>query len=67
MKKIKYAVKATVQFRRDYKTAIRRGLNIELLDMDGVGRMSCSKRLAACLTFGRPGACVNAYPDWHAQ
>ena len=32
MRKTKYTVKATAQFKKDYKTAIRRGLNIELLD-----------------------------------
>ena len=29
---MKYSVKATSQFKRDYKRAMRRGLNMELLD-----------------------------------
>jgi mRNA interferase YafQ len=32
MSKIKYTVKVTAQFRKDYKLAIKRGLNIELLE-----------------------------------
>lgn len=32
MKKTKYIVKPTSQFKRDYKLAIRRGLKIELLE-----------------------------------
>lgn len=32
MKKTKYIVKPTTQFRKDYKLAIKRGLKIELLE-----------------------------------
>lgn len=32
MSQIKYVVKFTTQFRKDYKLAIKRGLNIELLE-----------------------------------
>lgn len=32
MKKTKYTVKPTSQFKRDYKLAIKRGLDIKLLD-----------------------------------
>ena len=31
MRKTKYTVKYTTQFKKDYKLAIKRGLNIELL------------------------------------
>lgn len=43
MKKTKYTVKATTQFKKDYKLAIKRGLKIELLE--GV---------IASLAMGRP-------------
>ncbi len=33
MRKTKYIVKPTTQFRKDYKLAIKRGLKIELLAM----------------------------------
>jgi mRNA interferase YafQ len=32
MRKTKYLVKPTTQFRKDYKLAIKRGLKIELLE-----------------------------------
>ena len=32
MKKAKYTVKVTTQFKKDYKVAIKRGLKIELLE-----------------------------------
>lgn len=32
MKQTKYLVKTTTQFKKDYKLAIKRGLNIKLLD-----------------------------------
>jgi mRNA interferase YafQ len=32
MRRTKYTIKYTNQFKKDYKLAIRRGLNIELLD-----------------------------------
>lgn len=32
MKEIKYTVKVTTQFKKDYKLAIKRGLRIELLE-----------------------------------
>lgn len=32
MKQTKYTVKVTTQFRKDYKQAMKRGLNIALLD-----------------------------------
>lgn len=32
MRKTKYTVKSTTQFKRDYKLAMRRGLKIELLE-----------------------------------
>jgi mRNA interferase YafQ len=32
MRKTKYTVKFTTQFKKDYKLAIKRGLNIELLE-----------------------------------
>lgn len=32
MRKTKYTVKATTQFRKDYKLAMKRGLKIELLE-----------------------------------
>ncbi|MFA6846268.1 MAG: type II toxin-antitoxin system YafQ family toxin [Sphaerochaetaceae bacterium] len=32
MRKIKYTVKITTQFRKDYKLAMKRGLKIELLE-----------------------------------
>ena len=32
MRKTKYIVKPTTQFKRDYKKAIKRGLKIDLLD-----------------------------------
>lgn len=43
MKKMKYAVKLTSQFRRDYKLAMKRGLEIELLD-----------KTIVCLAEGAP-------------
>ena len=32
MKQTKYTVKYTTQFKKDYKLAMKRGLNIDLLD-----------------------------------
>lgn len=32
MRKTKYTVKLTLQFKKDYKLAMKRGLNIELLE-----------------------------------
>lgn len=44
MKKTKYTVKTTKQFKKDYKLAIKRGLNIELLE-EIVGFISMGEKV----------------------
>lgn len=69
MKKTKYTVKLTTQFKKDYKLAIKRGLNIQLLDniidMLAMGKSLPDKNQDHLLTGNWKGyhEC-HISPDW---
>lgn len=69
MRKTKYAVKPTTQFKKDYKLALKRGLKIELLE-DAIAALAMGESLPDknkdhALTGNRVGhhEC-HILPDW---
>lgn len=69
MRKSKYIVKTTTQFKKDYKRAMKRGLNMELLDKvvellamgDALPAKNCDHELSGDWVGHRE---CHIQPDW---